>query len=114
MSSRLHIRAALVAVVVALGAPGTASAAFEVVPSPNGFSGNNLLNGVSASSPTDAWTVGSFCCSPVRNSGTGALTEHWDGSAWTVVLGPDARFVDEVLNAVADVSPSDAWAVGRV
>jgi hypothetical protein len=50
----------------------------------------------------------------MRNSGTGALTEHWDGRAWTAVLGPDARFQDEVLNGVDDIAPSDAWAVGRV
>src|SRR3954452_23502074 len=113
MSSRLLTRAALVAVVLALGVPGTASAEFSVVPSPNAFSGGNLLNGVGASSTTDAWAVGSLCCS-MRNSGAGALTEHWDGSAWTVVLGPDARFQDEVLNGVDDISPTDAWAVGRV
>ena len=113
MSSRLLTRAALVAVIGALGVPGTAGAAFSVVPSPNAFAGDNILNGVSASSATDAWAVGSLCCS-IRNSGTGALAEHWDGSAWTVVLGPDARFQDETLNAVADVSPTDAWAVGRV
>src|SRR3954467_14664282 len=113
MSSRLLARAALVAAVAALGLPGTAGAAFSVVPSPNAFSGDNILNGVSASSPTDAWAVGSLCCS-IRNSGTGALMEHWDGRAWTAALGPDARFQDEVLNGVADVSPSDTWAVGRV
>src|SRR5947207_15147802 len=113
MSSRLLTRAALIAAVAALGAPGAASAAFSVVPSPNAFSGDNMLNGVSASSATDAWAVGSLCCS-IRNSGTGALLEHWDGRQWTAVLGPDARFQDETLNAVADVSPSDAWAVGRV
>src|SRR3954447_6504223 len=114
MSSRLLARAAaLVAAVGALVAPGTASAAFSVVPSPNAFSGGNLLNGVSASSDSDAWAVGSLCCS-MRNSGTGALIEHWDGSAWTVVLGPDARFQDEVLNGVDDIAPSDAWGVGRV
>jgi hypothetical protein len=113
MTSRLLTRTALAAVLVALGAPGTASAAFSVVPSPNAFGGDNMLNGVSASSATDAWAVGSLCCS-IRNSGTGALLEHWDGSQWTAVLGPDARFQDEVLNGVADMSPSDAWAVGRV
>jgi hypothetical protein len=113
MSSRLLTRAALVTAIVALGAPATASAAFSVVPSPNAFSGDNLLTAVSASSPTDAWAVGSLCCS-IRNSGTGALLEHWDGQAWTAVLGPDARFQDEVLNGVVAISPSDAWAVGRV
>ena len=113
MSSRLLTRAALAAAVAALCAPGTASSAFSVVASPNAFSGNNLLNGVSASSATDAWAVGSLCCS-IKNSGTGALMERWDGSKWTAVLGPDARFLDEVLNAVADITPSYAWAVGRV
>src|SRR4051812_37928804 len=113
MSSRLVTRVGLVAVVAVLGAPGTASADFSMVPSANALNGDNLLNGVSASSPTDAWAVGSLCCS-MRNSGTGALTEHWDGRAWTALPGPDARFQDEILNAVADISPSDAWAVGTV
>jgi hypothetical protein len=113
MSSRLLTRVALVVAFAALVAPGTASAELSIVPSPNAFSGNNLLNGVSASSSTDAWAVGSLCCS-MRNSGTGALIEHWDGAGWTVVLGPDARFQDEVLNGVDSISPSDAWAVGRV
>ena len=67
MSSRLLTRAALVAAVLAIGALATASAAFSVVPSPNAFSGDNLLNGVSTSSATDAWAVGSLCCS-IRNS----------------------------------------------
>ncbi|HKP89768.1 MAG TPA: hypothetical protein VJT75_07295 [Thermoleophilaceae bacterium] len=114
MSSRLRTRAVLATVAAALCVPATASAAFTVVPSPNAFSGNNLLNGVSASSATNAWAVGSLCCS-VRNSGTGALIEHWDGRAWSVVPGaPDARFLDEVLNGVDDVKASSAWAVGRV
>lgn len=113
MPSRLLTRAALIAVVAAFGVPGTASAGFSVVESPNAFAGGNVLNGVSASSADDAWAVGSLCCS-MRNSGTGALIEHWDGSAWTVVFGPDARFQDEVLNGVDDISPTDAWAVGRV
>ena len=113
MSLRSLTRAALVAVVAALGTPGLASAAFSVIPSPNAFSGNNLLNGVGSSRPGEAWAVGSLCCS-IKNSGTGALMEHWDGRAWTAVRGPDARFLDEVLNAVDDVSPSNAWAVGRV
>src|SRR4051794_29874522 len=113
MSPRVLTRAALGAAAAALLATGTANAAFSVVPSPNAFAGDNLLNGVSASSATDAWAVGSLCCS-IRNSGTGALTEHWDGSGWTTVLGPDARFQDETLNGVVDIAPSDAWAVGRV
>jgi hypothetical protein len=112
MSSRLK-RAALIAVVAALGAPGTAGAAFSIVPSPNVFSGNNLLSGVSSSSASDVWAVGSLCCS-IRNSGTGALMEHWDGASWTAFRGPDARFFDEDLNAVADITPSWAWAVGRI
>lgn len=113
MASRVFARAAIAAVAAAIAVPGAADAAFSIVASPNAFSGNNLLTGVSASSATDAWAVGSLCCS-IRNSGTGALLEHWDGQSWKVVLGPDARFLDEDLEAVADITPSWAWAVGRV
>lgn len=115
MSSRLLTYAAVIAVTMtaALGVPASAGAALSVVPSPNVFSGDNLLNGVGASSASDAWAVGSLCCS-IRNSGTGALLEHWDGQAWTAFRGPDARFLDETLEGVDDVSPTRAWAVGRV
>src|SRR5947209_5481471 len=103
--------AAAVLAAAALAAPSAASAQFSLVASPNAFAGNNVLNGVSAGSTTDAWAVGSLCCSG-RHFGLGTLTERWNGVAWSVVPSPDSIFYDDVLKAVTDISPSNAWAVG--
>src|SRR5256714_4326338 len=112
MSVRLFVRAVLAAAALVLAAPATAGASFTVVPSPNAPVGESVLTGVRASSATDAWAVGSSCCA-ARNFGRAALTEHWNGSAWSVVPSLDTRFNDELLNAVIDISPSNAWAVGE-
>ena len=112
MSGRLFVRAVLVAATAAVVAPATAGASFTVVPSPNAPVGESVLNGVRASSATDAWAVGSSCCA-TNNFGRGALTLHWNGSAWSRVPSVDTRFKDEMLNAVIALSPSNAWAVGE-
>jgi hypothetical protein len=67
------------------------------------------LGGVSATSTADAWAVGNQCPS-CGNPGT--LILHWDGSRWSTVPSPDPGPKGNLLNAVAAVSPSDAWAVG--
>lgn len=112
MSVRLFVHAMFAAAAIALAAAPTAGASFTVVPSPNAPVGESVLNGVQASSATDAWAVGSSCCA-TNNFGRATLTEHWNGSAWAVVASLDTRFNDELLNAVIDVSPSNAWAVGE-
>lgn len=112
MSVTFFVRAVLAAATLALAAPAAAGASYTVVPSPNPPVGESLLTGVRASSATDAWAVGSSCCA-ARNFGRAALTEHWDGSAWSVVPSLDTRLNDDLLNAVTDISPSNAWAVGE-
>jgi hypothetical protein len=67
------------------------------------------LGGVSASSPTDAWAVGAQC-PQCNNSAT--LTLHWNGTHWSMVPSPNPGPKDNVLDAVAAVSSSYAWAVG--
>ena len=59
------------------------------------------LSGVSALAADDAWAAGG------PNSG-GVMT-HWNGHFWTVVTKLDSR---RGLAAVAEVSPTDVWAVG--
>ena len=113
MSIRLFARAALVTAGVVFAAPAVADASFTVVSSPNAPVGESVLNGVRASSATDAWAVGSSCCA-TNNFGRGALTEHWDGRSWTVVPSLDRRFTDELLNAVIDIAPANAWAFGEI
>src|SRR4051812_17379211 len=110
MPARLIVCAACV--FAALVLPAAAGASFSVVPSPTAFS-QSSLNAVSASSASEAWAVGYLCCSG-RNFGQGTLTEHWNGSSWTIVPSPDTRFFDEVLNGVAALAPNNAWAVGEI
>ena len=70
---------------------------------------SSALLAVSASTATDAWAVG---FSVLGRHDDGTLIEHWNGTAWSVnsslvVTG----FVAE-LTGVADLSPTNAWAVG--
>jgi hypothetical protein len=81
---------------------GTAWSAVST-PAPSGSTPNWLFKSVAASSASDAWAVGE------QSSGTkihDSLYEHWNGTAWSVVAGPN----EGVLNAVLDFGPSNAWA----
>jgi hypothetical protein len=113
MAVRAVARAAIALTAAGLLVAAPANAAFSTVPSPNAFAGNNALNGVGARSASDAWAVGTLG-SGKEDAGIGTLTEHWNGTAWSVVASPDTLRIDDVLNAVADLSPTNAWAVGLV
>jgi hypothetical protein len=53
----------------------------EVVsPSPQGSGARDILNGVAATSRTNAWAVGDWG----NGKGAGAMILHWDGKSWTV------------------------------
>lgn len=83
-------------------AAGTAAAAcaWTVVPTPSPDStADYSLRGVAAASASDVWAVG------------GALIEHWNGTAWSIVPAPAVAGGN--LNAVAARSSGDAWAVGE-
>jgi hypothetical protein len=82
--------------------------AWSLVPTPT-LGVSSALRGVSASTANDAWAVG-FSLLGRRDYGT--LIEHWNGTAWSVnsSLVVTGQFAE--LTGVADLSPSDAWAVG--
>jgi hypothetical protein len=71
-----------------------------------------LLLGVSASSTTDAWAVGR---TQVNKSSFEPLALHWNGAAWSVSPG-FASALSPISGAsaagVADISPTDAYAIG--
>lgn len=96
-----------VVLIVAAVIPVTAVLAvgsWTVVPSPNPTGGaQSVLNGVAAVSANDAWAVGEgqFL----------SLTEHWDGSAWSIVPSPNLPTMTD-LKGVAAVASNDVWAVG--
>ncbi len=95
----------------AASAPG-----WQIVPSPNASTtsvSNNTLFGVTAVSDSDVWAVGNF-----NSSNGGAinhtLTEHWNGTAWSVVASPNVGSMGSSLLAVSAASTNDVWAVGNV
>ncbi|HXC64343.1 MAG TPA: hypothetical protein VNZ67_08295, partial [bacterium] len=72
---------------------------------PGGVS--NEISSVAIESACDAWAVGFQTGSGIDAT----LTEHWNGSAWTVVPSP-APGTDSLLRSVRGTSASDVWAVG--
>lgn len=86
--------------------------AWATVPSPSPGSFASLA-GATATSTTDAWTVGSESASPVgsQTPNEQALILHWDGVSWSQVTAPAlGSFAN--LRAVAATSANNAWAVG--
>jgi hypothetical protein len=96
--------------------------AWRVAASPRIASSSSRLLAVAAVSPDDIWAVGEsdHPISHYRGSGVwptrvNALTEHWDGTSWTVVPSPSAMSsvgdeADLTARAGFDgvaVSPSD-------
>jgi len=78
-----------------------AQSIFEVVPAPNEHF-NNALEAVAASSPSDIWAVGYEAI-------------HFDGATWTAFPVPELKAANAlILLGVADISPTDAWAVGNL
>jgi hypothetical protein len=78
--------------------------AWKVQPSRNPTHQNNLT-GVAATSPDNAWTVGS-------DFNFSTLIEHWNGKAWKVQPSPNPS-VYNFLHGVAATSAINAWAVGN-
>jgi hypothetical protein len=85
---------------------------WAVVASPNASTQGNLLSGVTAISATDVWAVGDFQTSTGAGTVFQTLTEHWNGTAWSIVPSPNGVGPEAELNGVAAVSTSDVWAVG--
>jgi len=79
--------------------------------------GSNIMYGVVAPAPNDAWAVGlSTTKAPPAESVTLTLIEHWDGTAWQVVsspnVGPTSIFQSNRLFGITALSSTDIWAVG--
>ena len=84
-------------------------AIWSVVTSPNVGTSGNYLTAVSAISPSNVWVVGDY----IDTSGNPqTLSEHWDGSSWSVVTSPNVGTTDNELHGVTAISSSDVWTVG--
>ena len=65
--------------------------------------GSGTFRAVAAVSANDMWAVG---------SGLGTLTEHWNGTEWSLINSPSPGSEYNDLNGVAAVASNDVWAVG--
>jgi hypothetical protein len=87
---------------------------WSVVPSPNAGGGSpsaaNELLGVAAVSANNIWAVGEFLDPNLNNYQT--LTEHWDGTSWSVIPSPNATTGHNYLTGVTALSTGDVVAVG--
>ena len=83
---------------------------WTVVPSYTFGSQDNILAGVSAASPTDAWAVGAYI--PSVSGVLNTLAEHFDGTRWTAFPLPNVGVQQNVLLGVSMPSPGLAWAAG--
>ncbi len=82
---------------------------WSIVSSPNAGTTFNFLNGVTAASANNIWTVGSYA----NSSGVDqTLIEHWNGSKWKVVSSPNIGTGSNDLYGVVAVSKNNIWAVG--
>ena len=72
--------------------------------------GSTDIAGISASSATDAWAVGQSCNDVTFKCNV--LLLHWNGAIWSQVTVPHLASQFPDLYSVADLSPTDAWAVG--
>ncbi len=78
----------------------------------------NYLDGVAATSSTNAWAVGYWLQPPALalDHEQGVLVLHWDGTAWVKQSAPRSKtngveIVDQ-LSGVAALSAKNAWTVG--
>jgi Phosphoesterase family len=84
--------------------------AWSVVPSPSPGAEQNILFGVAAIADSDVWAVGA---EQDANGLWHTLTEHWDGSAWSIVNAVDAGSSGNQLYAVKAQATDDVYAVGQ-
>ena len=91
----------------------TGMVGWTIVDSPNpGLPGSeDFLSGISASSASQVWAVGSWI---TGSDGSGEpFVLQWDGASWQEVESPKPPLDNTAsLQDVVATSPTDAWAVG--
>jgi hypothetical protein len=65
------------------------------------------ITGIAVVNDSDVWAIGSF---GATNQMT--LTEHWDGTSWSIVPSPNPDPTSSILTGVAALATNDVWAVG--
>ena len=76
---------------------------------------SSKLSGVTAIAPDDAWAVGQYVATVSGQRLNRTLTEHWNGTSWSVVPSQDAVTGSgaDVLTAVGAAGADDVWSAGE-
>jgi hypothetical protein len=86
---------------------------WTLVSTPYSGLGENALNGVSAVSSDDVWAVGYWQPEKKVSAAFQTLTEHWDGTSWSIVPSPtEPSSGSNTLTSVTALSSHNVWAVG--
>jgi hypothetical protein len=85
-------------------------ASWQVVKSANIGTSPTFI-AVAAVSANDIWAVGDYH-NPSSNAFFQTLTEHWNGTKWSVVKSPSPGSSNIQLMGVAAVSATNVWSVG--
>jgi hypothetical protein len=86
--------------------------AWSIVPSPTPVGAQGaFLQGVSCVSASNCWAVGYGTDQNGQN--LNSVTEHWDGSAWSIVPGAPTGQTYDQLDSVSCITASNCWAVGN-
>src|SRR5258708_12086715 len=108
----MKIRHVCVFVVLTLFAShSTRAADWETVASPNAGRQANSLSSVAAVADSDVWAVGWAFNAQLNAYRT--VTEHWNGTRWSLVRSPNATNGYNLLNGIGVVAANDVWAVGQ-
>ncbi len=83
---------------------------WSIIANPNPGAYSNTLTSVTAISTNDVWAVGNFAASASSSNQT--LTEHWDGTQWSVIASPSVGSGYNTFNGVSATSTNDVWAAG--
>jgi hypothetical protein len=86
---------------------------WSIVPSPNpnpGLDKNSHLLGIAAISANDIWAVGDSGA-PFGHIAT--LTEHWDGTSWSIITSPNPGTTSNRLYGVTALGDGTVAAVGH-
>ena len=81
------------------------------VASPNGSKPITQLNAVAPFGSNDLWAVGLTVDELQVSYRT--ITEHWDGTSWTLVPSPNPSTEYDLLMGVDGIAGGDIWAVGE-
>lgn len=88
-----------------------ANGSWKVVSIPNRSGYSQYLSDLTVISATNIWAVGQR---EPAVAGGGEIFAHWNGSKWSVIVGPtDGNLTGSVyLSAIAAAGASNIWAVG--